>query len=107
MAGKANFSLIKGDTFTRNCTFTNKTTGSPVNLSGSTISGKVVTSEQSVNLDCSIVNATAGQFKFGLTSIVTTGLKSGIAQIEVQVTYSDSTVQTLFNGNLNILEQIA
>ena len=107
MAGKANFSLIKGDTFNRNCTFKNKTSGTPVNLTGAVISGRVVTSEQSVDLVCSLVNASSGQFKFGLSAAVTGSLKAGIAQIEVQVTYADSTVQTLFNGNLNILEQIA
>lgn len=107
MAGKANFSFIKGDTFTRNCTFKNKTSNTAVNLTGSVISGKIVTSEQTVDLVCSIVNAAAGQFRFSLSASTTASLKSGIAQIEVQITYADNSVQTLFNGNVNIVEQIA
>ena len=107
MAGKANFSIIKGDTFTRNCTFKNKSTNTPVNLTGSTVSGKVKTPSGQVDLTCQITNAAAGQFKFGLSSLQTTDLKSGVNLIEVQVTYPDLTVTTLFTGNLNVLEQIA
>ena len=103
MAGKANFSVIKGDTFSRNCTFRNKTSGTPVNLTGAAISGKA----GDLTLTCSLVNAVNGTFRFGLSAAQTPTLKTGINPIEVQVTYADTTVQTLFNGNLNVLEQIA
>ena len=99
----ANFSLIKGDTFLRNCTFRNKTSQVPVDLTGSTISGKV----GGQNLTCVITSATQGQFSFGLSSSVTAILATGINKIEVQVTYADSTVQTLFTGNLIAQEQFA
>lgn len=107
MAGKANFSIIRGDTFSRSCTFRNKTSGTPINITGATISGKVVSSEGSVNLTCSILSPVAGTFKFGLSSAQTALLKTGVNAIEVQITYSDLTVQTLFNGNLIVVEQIA
>ena len=103
MAGQANFSVIKGDTFTRTCTFRNKTSGTPVNLTGATISGKA----GDLNLTCALVNAAQGQFSFGLSAGVTPNLATGINKIEVQVTYADSTVQTLFNGNLVAEEQFA
>lgn len=103
MAGKANFSVIKGDTFTRTCTFRNKTSGTPVNLTGATISGKA----GDLNLTCALVNAAQGQFSFGLSASPTANLAVGINKIEVQVTYADSTVQTLFNGNLIAEEQFA
>lgn len=103
MAGKANFSVIKGDTFLRNCTFRNKSTGVPVNLTGATISGKIGTT----NLTCSITSAVNGTFTFGLSAAQTPALTLGLNPIEVQVTYADTTVQTLFNGNINVLDQLA
>lgn len=101
MAGKANFSVIRGDTFLRNCTFRNKTSNTPINLTGATITGKV----GSTDLTCAITSAVNGQFSFGLSSVQTAALILGINSIEVQVTYSDLTVQTLFTGNINVLEQ--
>ncbi len=103
MAGKANFSVIRGDTFLRNCTFRNKSTLVPVNLTGATISGKAA----NLTLTCTIVNAANGTFTFGLTAAQTPNLELGIQPIEVQVTYADTTVQTLFTGNINVLEQFA
>lgn len=103
MAGKANFSVVKGDTFSRNCTFRNKNTLTPVNLTGSIISGFV----NEVPLNCAITNAALGHFIFGLTTIQTSALKSGINKIEIKITYADLTVQTLFSGNLNVVEHFA
>ena len=97
----ANFSVIKGDTFRRTCTFRNKTSGVPVNLTGATIIGKA----GGQDLTCSLVNAAQGEFKFELSSTQTSNLVVGINKIEVQVTYSDGTVQTLFTGNLVAQEQ--
>ena len=103
MAGKVNFSTIKGDTFKRTCTFRNKTSGTPVNLTGATISGKAGT----LDLTCAVTNASQGQFTIGLSATETPNLATGINKIEVQVTYADSTVQTLFNGQLYVEEQFA
>lgn len=97
----ANFSIVKGDTFRRTCTFRNKTSGTPVNLTGATIIGKA----GGQDLTCTITNAAKGQFKFEMSPSLTANLTTGINKIEVQVTYSDGTVQTLFTGNLNALEQ--
>lgn len=97
----ANFSIIKGDTFRRTCTFRNKTSGTQVNLTGATIVGKA----GGQDLNCSLINAAQGQFKFELTSAQTVNLAVGINTIEVQVTYADGTVQTLFTGNLVAKEQ--
>jgi hypothetical protein len=97
----ANFSIIKGDTFRRTCTFRNKTSGTPVNLAGATIVGKA----GGQYLTCTIVNASQGQFKFELSAAQTVNLAVGINTIEVQVTYADGTVQTLFTGNLVAKEQ--
>ena len=97
----ANFSIIKGDTFRRTCTFRNKTSGTPVNLTGATIVGKA----GGQDLTCSILNAAQGQFKFELSAAQTVNLAVGINTIEVQVTYADGTVQTLFTGNLVAKEQ--
>lgn len=101
MAGKANFSIIRGDTFLRNCTFRNKTSNTPINLTGATITGKI----GSASLTCNITSAVNGQFSFGLTALQTAALPVGVTVIEVQVTYADLTVQTLFTGNVNVMEQ--
>lgn len=103
MAGKANFSIITGDTFSRTCTFRNKTSGTPVNLTGATISGRAAT----LTMTCAIVNPTSGTFSFGLSSVQTATITGGLYPIEVQVTYPDGTVQTLFTGNLVAQEQTA
>lgn len=97
----ANFSIIKGDTFRRTCTFRNKTSGTPVNLTGATIVGRA----GGQDLTCTIVNAAQGQFKFELSAAQTVNLAVGINTIEAQVTYADGTVQTLFTGNLVAKEQ--
>ena len=107
MAGKANFSVIKGDTFSKSPTFRRKDTKAPVDLTGATISGKVKQGTNEVALTCALVNASAGQFSFGLSATQTAALPSGVNQIEVQVTYADTTVQTLITGNLVVLEQVA
>ena len=101
MAGKANFSVVKGDTFIRNCTFRNKGSQTPVNLSGSEITGKV----GDMALTCSVTNAVQGKFSFSLTPTQTEKL-SKINKIEIQVVYPDSTIQTLFSGNLVTEEQL-
>jgi hypothetical protein len=98
----ANFSVVKGDTFTRNCTFRNKSTLVPVNLTGATITGKVGTT----SLTCALTVAASGTFSFGLSSAQTAALTKGINPIEVQVQYSDLTIQTLFSGNLVVVEQL-
>jgi hypothetical protein len=96
MAGKANLSVVKGDTFIRNCTFRNKATQVPVDLTGCTISGIAA----SLPMTCAIVDAVNGKLSFRLSSSQTNAIGKGINKIEVQVTYPDSTVQTIIQGNL-------
>lgn len=101
MAGQVNFSFIKGDTFRRTCTFRNKTSGTPVNLTGATLIGKA----GDTNLTCTILNAAQGEFKIELSPTQTQAFATRINKIEVQVTYADGTVQTLFNGQIVAEEQ--
>jgi hypothetical protein len=107
MAGKANFSVIKGDTFSRTPTFRRKNTKAPVDLTGSTISGKVKQGTFEIALTCSVPAPLEGKFTFTLSSAQTATLPTGVCTIEVQVTYPDTTIQTLITGNLVVQEQVA
>lgn len=107
MTARANFSVIKGDTFNRTCTFRNKASGTPVSLVGAIVSGGVKPSAggDSVPLVCTVLNGESGQFRFGLPASSTASLRTGINFIEVQVVYVDGTVQTLISGNLVVQDQ--
>jgi hypothetical protein len=107
MVAKVNFSLVQGDTFSKSSVFRVKATGLPVDLTGSVISGKVLAGGIYTPLVCSIANASTGSFKFGLPAVTTAFLPVGVAQLEVQIMFSDATVVTLFTGNLVISKQVA
>lgn len=106
MAGKANFSVIKGDTFRKSATFTSKSTGTAVNLTGSTISGKVKKNTSETPLTCTITNAVEGKFTFELSSAQTSLLEAGPTQIEVKITYADLTVKTIIVGNVVVMDSL-
>ena len=103
MSAKANFSVVKGDTFRKTPTFRRKTTKAPIDLTGATIVGHVTSSDGDMALTCSITNATAGQFKFELAPANTATLPAEVCYIEVVCTYADNTVQTLIQGNLVVV----
>lgn len=107
MVAKVNFSLVQGDTFSKNSIFRVKGTVTPVDLTGCVISGRVKSGNTYTDLTCTITNAATGAFKFGLSSAQTALLTPGVSTIEVQITFSDSTVSTLFTGNLVITKQVA
>ena len=108
MAGAINFNVIQGDTFRRNATFRQKSDQTPVNLTGSTISGKVrLKNGNEIALVCSITDPTAGKFQFELSAATTATLPEGVHRIEVQVVYSDGSVQTLITGNIVVRGQVA
>lgn len=100
MSAKANFSVIKGDTFRKNTTFRRKETKAPIDLTGASITGDVFASLGAVPYTCTITNATAGQFKFELSSVQTAALPVGVWPMEIICVYADTTVQTLISGNL-------
>ena len=106
MAGKVNFSVIKGDTFRRTCTIKSPT-GTAINLTGASISGKAGTVDVKVDLTCTITSAVNGEFKIELSALQTASFQSEINTIEVQITYADSTVSTILSGNLIATEQFA
>ncbi len=108
MAGAINFNVIQGDTFRRNATFRQKSDQTPVNLAGSTVSGKVrLKSGTEISLVCSVTDAALGKFQFELSASTTATLPEGVHRIEVQVVYSDATVQTLITGNIVVRGQVA
>lgn len=98
MSATYNFTVRGGDTFTHTPILRDKTTQVPINLTGASVAGTV----GGVALTCSITNATAGTFTFGLSPTQTAALKTGTNPYEVILTYADGTVQTLLTGNVVI-----
>lgn len=91
-AGKTNFSAFKGDSFKSSMTLTSPT-GTAINLTGATVSGKVGTQD----FTCTVTNAAQGKFKIELTPVQTQTLEK-INTYGVQITYSDGFVQTILTG---------
>lgn len=104
MAGKANFSLVRGDTFRKTPTFRKKTTKVPVDLTGATIIGHVESSIGDTAMTCSVVDGPAGKFKIELAAPITALLPIEVCTYEVKCRYPDDTYQTLLQGNLVVTE---
>lgn len=104
----ANFSVIQGDTFTRTAFFTVKSTGAAIDLTNCVVSGKAKVGGMLLNLICNITSpATAGTFTFGLSATQTAALPPGTGLYDVQITFSDGSVQTIFSGNLVVVKQVS
>ena len=120
MAGSANFSVEKGDTFLRTMTYRNKSTQVPVNLSNMTFSAFIEKSGTKVtDIEAWVDDASLGKFSIrlpvasraynpgvpGITPPVsaltgTQDLATGIYQIEVKyVDSSNNITKTLIKGN--------
>ena len=108
MAGKKNFDAKQGDTFRKICTYSDGS-GTPVDLTGATISGKVkkTLADTGVNLTCALVDAVAGKFKFELSAVQTAALDAAVHMYEVQITFANGDVKTLLAGNLVVTAQVA
>ena len=102
-----NFTVIQGDTFKRTINFTVKSTGVPVNLTGSVVSGKIKVAQTLNDLTCTIIDAVNGVFSFGLSPTQTAGFQPGTWAMDVQITFTDGTVSTIFSGNLVVVKQVA
>ena len=100
MAGKANTTVRRGDTFRHFTTIRRKNTGAPLDITGAAIVGHITSSEGNTALTCTITNATAGQFKFELDATHTALLPVEVATYEVRCTFADGTVTTFYQGNL-------
>jgi hypothetical protein len=103
----ANFSVIQGDTFTRTVIFTVKSTGAAVDLTDCVVSGKAKVGGILLDLLCTITAPTAGTFTFGLTAAQTATLPPGTGVFDVQITFTDGSIQTIFSGNLVIVKQVS
>lgn len=96
MSANFNFKLRQGDTFTHTVTYRDKATKTPIDLTGSTISGQF--GDQS--LLCTVTSASAGIFNFRLPLTYTP--QTGLVKYFVRVTDSEGVVTTLLEGNVNV-----
>lgn len=94
-AGKANFNVYKGDTFRSKLTLKSPT-NTPINLTGCTITGKAGTQD----ITCTITDAVNGKFTIELSPTLTRLLNVGTNAYAIQITYADTSVQTILVGNI-------
>lgn len=99
MTAKLNQTVRKGDTFLRTPTYRLKSTKEGIDISGSTVSGKIVLDTEEHAFTCTLVDAPNGVFSFGLSAGVTATLKVATYAMELKITFADNTVKTLFTGN--------
>lgn len=93
---KLNWTARKGDSFVHTHIIRDSTTKLPIDLTGAVFSGMVGTQ----NLTCTILDPSAGQFRYALSPVQTEALNTGINKWFLQCVYADGTVQTYFTGNV-------
>ena len=110
-AGKYDFKIEQGATFSRQVTWTDST-GTAINLTGYTVSGKVrkkyTDNTPLATFTCTITNAAGGIFTFALTAtqtaaLVSTGVQEGIYDIEASIS---GTVYRILEGVVTISPEV-
>lgn len=94
-----NGDVRKGDTYKKVATYRNKKTQVPINITGATVTGKIVDKNGAITtLTCAITDAVNGKFEFGLSAAQTAALVTGKYSWELKITFADNTVKTFFTG---------
>lgn len=113
-AGKYDFIIEQGATFTRNVVWKDSS-GVAVNLDGYTISGKIrrkpSDSSELVSFTCTITNASNGAFTFSLTASQTASLPVKANGENLECVYdieasTGATVYRLLNGVCTISAEV-
>lgn len=106
-AGKYNFIIEQGATFTRQVTWKDSS-GAAINLTGYTIAGKIRKNYSDnvaiATLTCTVTNAASGIFTFSLTATQTAALFAGgdtVGVYDIEAT-TGSTVYRVLEGVVNI-----
>ena len=91
--------------------------GAPVDLTGCTITGTIrhnrLDGTKIKDLACSLVDATAGKYQFGLTAVDSAALPCGeevtddasIHKWDLEITYPDNTSRPQYYGLVHVLAE--
>lgn len=113
-AGRYDFVIEQGATFTRNVVWKDSS-GTPINLSGYSIAGKIKRKPTDANalasFTCTITNASGGAFSFSLTATQTASLPTSTGKEDLQCYYdieatTGSTVYRLLSGICSISPEV-
>jgi hypothetical protein len=77
--------------------------GTPVDLTGSTVSGQVGLRGVDVALTCTLTDAMNGKFSVSLSATQTAALLPGVYRYEIIVTYTDGSIKPLLYGNFVVV----
>lgn len=101
---------MQGDTFLRNLTYREKNTATPINLTGAVVRGSIkkkVTDVTPVDsFTCALIDAINGKFAIWLAPSQTGAMDVGIYLYDVDITFPDTTVQTVVGGNFVVTAQV-
>ena len=113
-AGKYNFEIEAGATFTRTITYADSE-GTPIDLSGATVRMQIRDNYSSQSPSISLSSATSGitlslstvgQFTITMTASQTEnlGIQQGVYDVEVE--YTSGVVERILEGRVKILKQV-
>lgn len=114
-AGNHNMTIEQGATFTRDIVYTDKN-GTAIDLTGSTItmhvrenvdsSDTLLVASTGSDSRISLTNATAGKFRINVSAADTSALSFRRAVYQIEIEYSDSTVDRILQGNINLSKEV-
>jgi hypothetical protein len=107
-AGKYNFTLEQGATFSREITV--QDSGSAMNLTGYTPRMQMRSTHDSstiaLTITASISNATQGKISLSATDTLTSAVEEGIYVYDLEIESSGGTVTRLMEGNVTVTPEV-
>lgn len=107
-AGKYNFTLEQGATFSREITV--QDSGSAMNLTGYTPRMQMRSTHDSstiaLTITASISNATQGKISLSATDTLTSAVEEGIYVYDLEIESSVGTVTRLMEGNVTVTPEV-
>ena len=108
LIGNHNIEVYQGADFSYVITIKDDT-GTPINLTGSSFSGRI-REEYGVgtayDFTFTPIDLVLGKFKMSMSHVITSTLGFSKGVYEVDLTYSDGTVDTFLYGNVVIRKQV-
>ena len=107
-AGKYDFTLEQGTTFSREITV--QDSGSAMNLTGYTPRMQMRSTHDSstiaLTITASISNATQGKISLSATDTLTSAVEEGIYVYDLEIESSGGTVTRLMEGNVTVTPEV-
>lgn len=109
LQGNHNIEIYQGSDFSYNVTIKDETTGIPINLTGATFNGRIKEYPgDSVSHLFTFVptNLGLGNFKIQMSNTITSGIAFVKGVYEVDIHYSNGTIDTILYGNVVVRTQV-